>query len=455
MSKTRSAPRARAMPARVRRVAPAEAVAPAPTAPKRRRAPRAAEYTPRPLQAQLHAKLKRFNVLVAHRRFGKTVFCVNELIAKARACALPEPRYAYIAPFYRQAKAIAWDYLKRYTAAIEGAAWHEGELRCDLPEGARITLYGADRPNSLRGLYLDGVVLDEYAQMRPAVWPEVIRPALADREGWAVFIGTPMGRNGFWRLYQEARRDKAWLAALYRASDTGVLPAEELALAARTMSPEQYAQEFECSFDAAIAGAYYAPLVAEAERAKRVGAVPWEPKLLVHTGWDLGIGDSTAIWMCQQAGRELRLIDFYEASGVGLDHYAKVLREKPYVYGEHLLPHDARVRELGTGKSRLELLASLGLRGRIVPNLSVEDGIEAVRNLLPRAWIDAERCARGLEALRQYRREYDARRAAFKPRPLHDWTSHAADALRYLAVGLREAAGEAQPPLKYQDRWVV
>jgi hypothetical protein len=282
----------------------------------------------------------------------------------------------------------------------------------------------------------------------------VIRPALADRGGWAVFIGTPMGRNGFWRLYEEARKDRDWLAALYRASETGVLAKDELALAARTMSPEQYAQEFECSFDAAVVGAYYAPLVAAAEREGRVGAVPWEPKLLVHTAWDLGVGDSTAIWLAQAAGREVRLIDYYEAAGVGLDHYARVLRDKPYVYGEHLLPHDVQVRELGTGKSRLEMLASLGLRGRVVPNLSVEDGIQAVRNLMPRAWIDGEKCARGLEALRLYRREFDARRGAFKVRPLHDWTSHAADALRYLAIGLREE-GAALKPLKYQDRWVV
>jgi hypothetical protein len=419
-----------------------------------RRRRRAAVYVPRPLQAALQERLARFNVLVAHRRFGKTVFCINALIAGAADCPLEAPRYAYIAPFYRQAKAVAWDYLKRFTAAIEGAAWNEGELRCDLPDGARITLYGADRPNSLRGLYLDGVVLDEYAQMRPEVWPEVVRPALADRQGWAVFIGTPMGRNGFWRLYREALSEPGWLAALYRASETHVLPPEELALAARTMSPEQYAQEFECSFDAAVAGAYYAPLVAAAEREGRVGAVPWEPKLLVHTAWDLGVGDSTAIWLAQAAGRELRLIDYYEASGVGLDHYARVLREKPYVYGEHLLPHDVAVRELGTGKSRLEMLASLGLRGRIVPALTVEDGIQAVRNLLPGAWIDAEKCAKGIEALRLYRREYDARRGAFKPRPLHDWTSHAADALRYLAIGLR-SEGASLNPLAYQDRWVV
>ncbi|WP_119461831.1 terminase large subunit domain-containing protein [Rhodospirillaceae bacterium SYSU D60014] len=411
-------------------------------------------YRPRPLQAELHRTLGRFNVLVAHRRFGKTVFCINELIAKAVANALVEPRYAYVAPFYRQAKSVAWDYLKHYTAPIPGVRHNESELRCDLPGGARIRLFGADDPDRLRGLYFDGVVLDEYAQMNPRVWSEVLRPALTDRKGWAIFIGTPMGRNGFWEIYDRATREPDWFAARFRASETGVIDAGELAAARAVMSEDEYAQEFECSFDVAVTGSYYGKLIAAAEGEGRIGKVPWEPALPVHTAWDLGVGDSTAIWFCQQAGREVRLIDYYEASGVGLDHYAKVLSAKPYAYGEHLLPHDVRVTELGTGKSRLETLAGLGLRARVVANLPVDDGIQAVRNLLPRCWVDAERCARGLEALRQYRREYDDKLKAFKARPLHDWTSHAADALRYLAVGLRPAEGAAAP-IKYDNRWIV
>lgn len=412
-------------------------------------------YRPRPLQAQLHKSLKRFNVLVAHRRFGKTVFCINELIARAAANTRESPRYAYVAPLFTQAKDVAWQYLKQYTAPIPGTAVSETELRVDLPGGARIRLYGADNPDRLRGLYLDGVVLDEYAQIHPRLWSEVIRPALADRQGWAIFIGTPMGRNQLYEIYEQARAQDDWLAALFRASETGIIPAAELAAARRAMSEEQYAQEFECSFDAAVLGAYYGKLLAAVEREGRIGSVPWEPTLPVHTAWDLGIGDSTAIWFCQRAGRELRLIDYYESSGVGLDHYARVLGERPYVYGEHLLPHDAEVKELGTGKSRVETLASLGLRPRVLPAMKVEDGINAVRNLLPLCWFDATRCARGIEALRQYRREWDDRLRAFRPRPLHDWTSHAADAFRYLAQGLRpEDPGWARP-LVYSNRGIV
>jgi len=394
-------------------------------------------------------------VLVAHRRFGKTVFCINELIDRAAANTLDNPRYAYVAPLLSQAKDVAWEYLKHYAARVDGGSAHESELRVDFPKGARIRLYGADNPDRLRGLYLDGVVLDEYAQMAPRIWPEVIRPALADRAGWAIFIGTPMGRNQFCYLYEAARGKPDWFAALLRASDTGVIAAEELAAAAAVMSEDQYAQEFECSFDAAVAGSYYGSLLAKAEAEGRIGTVPWDPKLPVHTAWDLGIGDSTAIWFCQAAGRERRLIDYHESSGVGLDHYVRVLRDKPYVYGDHILPHDAEVRELGTGLSRVETLRSLGVNPRVLRADKLEDGINAVRNLLPRSWFDAVKCARGIEALRQYRREYDDRLKAFSARPLHDWTSHAADAFRYLAMGLRPAEESWSLPLRYETRWIV
>jgi hypothetical protein len=412
-------------------------------------------YRPRPLQARLHRSLKRFNVLVAHRRFGKTVFCVNELIAKAAANRLERPRYAYVAPLFTQAKDVAWEYVKTQVAPIPGVGVSETELRVDLPGGARIRLYGADNPDRLRGLYLDGVVLDEYAQIHPRLWAEVVRPALADRQGWAIFIGTPMGRNQLYDIYEQGKTQPDWFTALFRAGETGIIPAEELAAARRAMSEEQYAQEFECSFDAAIMGAYYGKLLAAAERQGRIGAVPWEPALPVHTAWDLGIGDSTAIWFCQRAGRETRLIDYYEASGVGLDHYARALGERPYVYGEHLLPHDAEVRELGSGKSRVETLASLGIRPRVLPAMKVEDGINAARNLLPQCWFDVGRCGGGLEALRQYRREWDDRLRAFRPRPLHDWTSHAADAFRYLAQGLRADEPGWGRPIAYSNRGIV
>ncbi len=394
-------------------------------------------YAPRPHQADLHRRLKRFNVLVAHRRFGKTVFCINELIAKAAANKRGAARYGYVAPLLTQAKDVAWDYLKRFAGPIPGTQMSESELWVELPNGARIRLYGADNADRLRGLYFDGVVMDEYAQMSPRVWPEIIRPMLADRQGWALFIGTPMGRNHFCTLYEEARHDPDWCAESFPASATGILDKAELEAARRAMSAEAFAQEFECSFAAGVPGAYYARLLEEAAREGRIGRVPWEPRLPVFTAWDLGLGDATAIWFAQVLGAEVRIIDYYEASGAALVHYAKQLSERSYHYAEHLLPHDVAVRELSTGRSRLETLRGLGLKVKVLPAQSVEDGIEAVRNLIPRCWIDEARCQRGLDALRLYRPEYDAKRQAFRELPLHDWTSHAADAFRYLAMGLK------------------
>lgn len=397
-------------------------------------------FVPRIHQQREHDALRRFNVLVAHRRFGKTVFCVNVLLERALLCLRKDPHYAYVAPLRNQSKDVAWEYLKAYSRPIPGYVANEAELRVDLPGGRRIRLYGADNPDALRGLYLDGVVLDEFAQMDRRIWSEVIRPALADREGWAIFIGTPMGRNAFCDLYEQAKADPAWHAAMFKSSETGIIPAAELEAAARDMTPEQYAQEFECSFEAAILGAYYGKLMAAAEAEGRLCSVPWEPRVPVWTAWDLGIGDSTAIWFCQQVGNEVRLIDYLEDSGKALGFYAGEILERKargWAFAEHLLPHDADARELGTGKTRVETLASLGIVARVLPAQSVDDGISAVRMLLPRCWFDRLKCRDGLEALRQYRTEWDDRLKTFKSTPRHDWASHPADALRYLAMGLK------------------
>jgi phage terminase large subunit len=394
-------------------------------------------YAPRPIFQRFHDRAQRFGCIVAHRRAGKTVACVNELIRGAIQSDKPEPRFAYVAPYYAQAKDVAWSYLRRFTQPIPEVQVNESELRVDLPTGARIRLYGADNYDRLRGTYFDGIILDEYADMDPRAYSEVIRPALSDRQGWAVFIGTPKGRNAFWEVYDRASKDDAWYHAMHKASETGIVPATELELARQDMTADQYDQEYECSFQAAIAGAYFGREMVAAENAKRiVQNIPWEPSIPVHTAWDLGVGDPTAIWFVQIVGLEYRLIDYVEGSGVGLDYYANQLRSRPYVYGEHILPHDANVKELGNeGKSRVETLEGLGIRPRVLPQSKVEDGINAARLLIPQCWFDATKCARGIEALRQYRTDWDEKRKVFKNNPLHDWTSHAADAFRYLALG--------------------
>lgn len=406
-------------------------------------------YRPREQVKAFHNRKERFAVIVAHRRFGKTVAAINDLIRACFEVELPNVRVAYIAPYLSQAKAIAWDYLLEYTQDIPEIKVNIAELRIDFPNGSRIRLFGADNYNAMRGLYMDAVVLDEPADFPASAWPTVIRPCIADRKGRATFIGTPKGKNEFWEIYDAAQSDPNWFTGFYKASETGILDDEELAEARKAMGDDRYMQEFECSFEAAIQGAFWGHEMQELTAEGRISRVPYDPSVSVITSFDLGMGDATAIWFAQKVGAETRFIDYYENSGVGLDHYAKVLNDKGYVYEQHILPHDVQVRELGTGHSRLETLDALGVRPiEIAPKLAVDDGIQAVRSLLPQCWFDAEKCARGIEALRQYRKDYDEKNKTWRGRPLHDWTSHGADAMRYHAVGYRMANDWGSGPIR-------
>ena len=414
-------------------------------------------YKPRALQAEMHNSLKRWNVLVMHRRFGKTVFAVNQLIKTTLTCPLPRPRTAFVAPTFAQAKRIAWDYVKFYASVIPGVTFNETELRADFPNGGRLMLLSAENPDALRGIYLDECIFDEFGMQNPRVWGEVVRPALSDRQGSACFLGTPAGHNHFFDLLDTARGQIAegsedWYFKICKASETGIVKPEELDAAKAQMTPEQYEQEYECSFTAAIIGAYYGKLLSEAEEAGRITRVPYDPMYPVHTAWDLGINDSTAIWFAQIfRGGAVNVIDYYESSGVGLDHYADILTKKDYNYGDHLAPHDIEVRELGSGKSRLETAFSLGIRFKVIPKMKVADGINAARMMLPRCYFDRDKTAEGLDMLRQYRQEWDDKKRSFRDAPRHDFTSHAADAFRYLAVGLENRTKMVRPPQAVAD----
>lgn len=412
-------------------------------------------YAPRELQRRVHDELdrSRFVVVVAHRRFGKTVLAVNHLIRAALTCTRERPRVAYVAPTYRQAKAIAWDYLRQFTDPIPGVAYNETELRADLPNGGQVRLYGADNPDALRGIYLDAVVLDEVGLMQSRAWTEVIRPALADRQGSALFIGTPNGRNLFWDLRERATQADGWALHEFRASVTGIVPEAELADARRAMSEDAYRQEFECDFLASVRGAVYAREFGWLRDNGRIARVAYDPLVPVQTAWDLGVGDSTAIWFLQLVGPEVRAIDYYEASGEALGHYVNVLRGKGYTYGRHIVPHDAEVRELGSGRTRLEILQGLGVQAEVCRRTSLDDGIEATRLFLKRCWFDQEKCAPGVEALTSYRWDFNTRLDEYKGTPVHDWASHGADAMRYAAVALTELAKADE--IKLETAWIV
>jgi hypothetical protein len=287
--------------------------------------------------------------------------------------------------------------------------------------------------------------MDEYADMKPSIWGAVVRPLLTDRKGSATFIGTPKGHNAFWEMYQTGVKSDDWYVKVLRASQTGILPQDELDDAAKTMSQDQYLQEFECDFESAILGAYYGKEMRQLTDQRRITEVEHDPLFPVHTAWDLGYSDDTAIWWFQVVFGEIRLLDYHSSNGQGVAFYAGIIQsreaERGYKYGYHYLPHDARAKTLSSNRSVIEQLGDkIPLKSiKITPNLKLQDGIQASRLALTRAWFD-RKCTDGIECLRQYQREYDEDKKVFRDKPRHDWTSHGADAFRYLSIVWKEEA---------------
>jgi hypothetical protein len=398
------------------------------------------DYEPRSQQQHLHDSLDkhRFAVLNCHRRFGKTVCILNHLIRAALNHPLPNPRFAYIAPTYKQAKNVAWDYLKQFAGKISNTRFNETELRCDLPNGARITLLSSENPDSLRGIFLDGVCIDEAAQINPKLWNEIIRPALSDRKGFAYFIGTPNGMNNFfYDIYQFALKDPEWLTYTAPVSVTKIIDEKELQAAKEQMGESKYKQEFECDWIANIEGSIYGPIIADLEKQNRLTKVEYDPALLVNTAWDLGHADNTSIIFYQMYGNQVRIIDFYENNREGLPHYVGIIQKKEYLYDKHYAPHDIEVTEFSSGKTRREVAYQLGINFKILPKLPIEDGIHAAKMLLPRCYINID-CKLLIDALRHYHRRYNEKMKVFHDKPVHDWSSHACDAFRYLATAVTE-----------------
>jgi hypothetical protein len=386
--------------------------------------------------------------LVAHRRAGKTVAAINDLIKRGITEGNRASQYAYIAPFRTQAKRVAWDYLKYYAAPITKTT-NESDLSVELLNGAKIMLFGSDNADAMRGMGFNGVYLDEYGDFKPSVWGNVVRPTLSSTLGWAVFGGTPKGKNQFHDIYKVSQATPNWFLLRLPASVSKLLPDSELEAARSQLSQDQYDQEYECSFDAAILGAFYGQEMRQAQDAGRICELPFEPESPVYTAWDLGYRDDTAIWWYQVVRGEIRVMDYYAVSGASIEEIASVVNSKGYRYTKHYLPHDARAKTLASGgKSIVEQLAShLGGLSKlaIVPEIGIQDGIQAVRMILPICWFDTS-CDEGLEALRQYQREYDEDKKTFRQTPRHDWCSHPADAFRMLAVAYRQEAKDQTPP---------
>lgn len=409
---------------------------------------RSDKWSPRPYQEKLWNYLwdggKRA-VAVWHRRAGKDDVCLHWT-----ACAAFQRigNYWHMLPEAKQARKAIWDAINPHTGKrrIDEAfpqeireGQHDGEMRIKFKNGSSWQLVGSDNYNSLVGAPPIGLTFSEFALADPRAW-DYLRPILAENGGWALFIFTPRGKNHGYDLFQVAKKNQVWFAEQLTVNDTKAIAEEIIAEERRSgMTEDEIQQEYFVSFDAAIKGAYYGVLMREAEEEGRICKVPHDPTLKVHTAWDLGIGDSTVIWFAQQHSSEVRIIDCYAASGVALDHYTRMLKDghrAKYQYESHILPHDVQVADLSTGKSRLQTLSGLGLSARVLQREAVDDGISAVRMLLPRCWFDADKCATGIEALKQYRCEYDEELKVFSQRPLHDWTSDFADAFRYLARGL-------------------
>ena len=418
-------------------------------------------YTPRVLQRQLHAAWSghRYSVAITHRRFGKTVAVLNHLLRDALTSKKPSPRFHLLSPTYRQAKNVSWDYLKQFSSSVAGVRFNESELRADYPNGARIQLLsGENGGQGIRGIYSDGFVIDEAGMMDNTIFGEIVRPALADRNGlngeqtYCIFVGTPMGHNALYDFYARAKEDPDWHCAVYKASETGILPEEELRAARASMPEGIYDAEFECSFESHVPGAVYAKELQKMDENGQIGNIPYDPGLNVQTFWDLGIRDATSIIFAQlsHGNRSINIIDYVEMTGETFAYYADLLKQKSdqfgYLYEGHTPPHDIEVSEWN-GKTRKESARDKGIVFKTAPNkMPLEEGINAVKMTLPKCFIVRVKCQRLLESLRYYHRVYDPKNMVFRSTPQHDWSSHAEAAMRTLSLSVRNY----EPPIEQE-----
>jgi len=421
-------------------------------------------YQPRRWAEQLHEAVTRWIVLVLHRRAGKTTAVLNHL---QRDCLrIPEAQFAYIGPTYKQSKRVAWDIAKKISRDIPGIQYNESELTVRYPNGSKLILVGSDNPDSLRGLALWGVGFDEYSQQPSNIFSEIISKALADHLGYAIFFGTPKGKNEFHRIYQSANNNPEWTVVFKTIDDSlrdeegetinnlrVALEDDRRLVEQGLMTEDEFNQEWYCSFEAAIKGAYYASQLAEARKG-RIKLVPYDPALKVQLVSDLGVGQNFATGFYQKSGGELRMIDYWEGSNKdGIPQAIKAFKDKPYIYGKWFLPHDAEAASIDTGKTRVATVKELwpNIDVAVIPKVSVSDGIAKARLMFSHLWIDETNCQTFLDYIAQYRQEWDEDKGMFKDNPRHDFTSHAADVHRYAAIIEDQMTNDNDSPLPDQE----
>jgi len=417
-------------------------------------------WKPRPYQMNVWRYLENGGkraVECWHRRGGK-----DEVALHWTACdAIQNPgNYWHMMPEYSHGRRAIWDAVNPHTGKkrIDEAfpleirtKTNQQEMKIELVGGAVWHIVGSDNFNALVGSPPRGVVFSEWSLADPRAWG-FIEPILEENGGWAIFPYTPRGANHGKTMYDHAMQHPDWFAELLTADSTGVFTQKQLlniragliSIYGDNEGEALYNQEYNCSFEGCVPGAYYSKQMTAARQEFRITRVPYQTGTEVDTFWDLGVDDSMTIWFVQPVGKSFHVIDYYENTGFGLEHYAKVLKDRGYNYGNHWMPHDAEQREMGSGeiaKSRKEIAESLGIRPiEVVPRAKNMDviinvHIPAVRMILPLCWFDAEKCAKGISALEGYRAEYDEVKKKLGNRPLHSWESHGADSFRTFAVG--------------------
>lgn len=415
-------------------------------------------YEPRPYQLDLWQAItenrKKRAVYVWHRRAGKDLLALNIIIYQAFFGNVGT--YWHIFPSYAQGKKAIWQetdangrkYLDYFPQELI-ARKNEKDLTITFKNGSIYQIVGSDNPDSLRGAGIKGAVFSEYAEQDVRAW-ETIEPMLLATGGFAMFNFTPKGQNHSYELFKMASTlTDTWHCEIKTAKETGVFTEEQLEQVKREAiekgkTLDYFNQEYMCSFTNPIEGAYYSNIIKELEEKGQVCNVPYEKNLPVDTWWDLGVGDTTAIWFTQQIGKEIRVIDYLENSGIGLDEYIREIKNKSYIYNSHNAPHDIAVREFTSGRARIDIARDLGINFNIVANIPRQDGINAVRSILNKCWFDSNNCKKGLIALKNYKKAFDLKRNCFKNEPLHDWSSNGADAFRYFAVGYSDLIDKQQ-----------